>query len=72
MDSDEPADIAGLAREALGIDRLRPEPRQAAEAAANGRDVLAVLPTGGGETAIYQLDAGLLTAEPDPPEPPGP
>ena len=33
------------------------------EALAGGRDVLAVLPTGGGKSAIYEL-AGLLRAGP--------
>ena len=36
---------------------------RAAEALAGGRDVLAVLPTGGGKSAIYEL-AGLLRAGP--------
>ena len=47
------------ARERLGFERLRPGQEQAAAAAVAGRDVLAVLPTGGGKSAIYEL-AGLL------------
>ena len=50
--------IEELARERLGFDRLRPGQLRAAEALAGGRDVLAVLPTGGGKSAIYEL-AGL-------------
>jgi ATP-dependent DNA helicase RecQ len=55
--------IEELARERLGFDRLRPGQRPAVEALAGGRDVLAVLPTGGGKSAIYEL-AGLLTDGP--------
>jgi ATP-dependent DNA helicase RecQ len=55
--------IRQLARERLGFERLRPGQLQAVEAAVEGRDVLAVLPTGGGKSAIYEL-AGLLQAGP--------
>ncbi|HEY1343674.1 MAG TPA: DEAD/DEAH box helicase [Streptosporangiaceae bacterium] len=55
--------IEELARERLGFGRLRPGQRRAVEALAGGRDVLAVLPTGGGKSAIYEL-AGLLRAGP--------
>jgi len=55
--------IEELARERLGFDRLRPGQLRAAEALAGGRDVLAVLPTGGGKSAIYEL-AGMLRAGP--------
>jgi ATP-dependent DNA helicase RecQ len=51
--------IRELARERLGFERLRPGQEQAVAAAAAGRDVLAVLPTGGGKSAIYEL-AGML------------
>jgi ATP-dependent DNA helicase RecQ len=57
------AGIAELARDRLGFERLRPGQLRAAEALAAGRDVLAVLPTGGGKSAIYEL-AGLLRAGP--------
>jgi ATP-dependent DNA helicase RecQ len=59
----EAAGIHDLARERLGYERLRPGQEQAIAAAAAGRDVLAVLPTGGGKSAIYQL-AGLLRGGP--------
>ena len=52
--------IEKLARERLGFDRLRPGQRRAAEALAAGRDALAVLPTGGGKSAIYELGGLLL------------
>ena len=55
--------IETLARERLGFERLRPGQLPAAEALVSGRDVLAVLPTGAGKSAIYEL-AGLLRAGP--------
>ena len=57
------AAIEELARRRFGFDRLRPGQLRAVEALAAGRDVLAVLPTGGGKSAIYEL-AGLLLAGP--------
>ena len=57
------AAIEELARERLGFERLRPGQLRAVEALAGGRDVLAVLPTGGGKSAIYEL-AGMLRAGP--------
>ena len=55
--------IEGLARERLGFERLRPGQLRAVEALAGGRDVLAVLPTGAGKSAIYEL-AGMLLEGP--------
>src|SRR4051795_7515320 len=55
--------VRELARTRLGFERLRPGQEQAATAAAAGRDVLAVLPTGGGKSAIYEL-AALLRGGP--------
>ena len=55
--------VRELARDRFGFDRLRPGQLRAAAAAAEGRDVLAVLPTGGGKSAIYEL-AGLLLPGP--------
>jgi ATP-dependent DNA helicase RecQ len=49
--------ILALAREALGFRRLRPGQREAVKALLAGRDVLAVMPTGSGKSAIYQLAA---------------
>jgi ATP-dependent DNA helicase RecQ len=60
----EPADsIRELARERLGFAQVRPGQLRAAAAAAAGRDVLAVLPTGGGKSAIYEL-AGMIRTGP--------
>ena len=56
-------EIGRLARERLGFDRLRPGQGPAVEALVAGRDVLAVLPTGAGKSAIYEL-AGLLRPGP--------
>ena len=58
-----PKSIRGLARERLGFKRLRPGQLQAVSAAVEGRDVLAILPTGGGKSAIYEL-AGLMRQGP--------
>src|SRR4051794_16370530 len=52
--------IERVAREAFGWDELRPGQREAIEAALEGRDVLVVMSTGAGKSAIYQI-AGLLT-----------
>ena len=51
-------DLDTLAREVLGLAALHPAQRRAIEAVVAGRDVLAVLPTGSGKSAIYQV-AGL-------------
>ena len=55
--------IEELARDRLGFAQLRPGQLPAVKALAADRDVLAVLPTGGGKSAIYEL-AGLLRAGP--------
>jgi ATP-dependent DNA helicase RecQ len=53
------ADITALAREHLGFDALRPGQEESVRAVLDGQDTLAVLATGTGKTAIYQL-AGLI------------
>src|SRR5580692_678055 len=55
-----PAAIQALARERLGFERLRPGQERAVQVLAAGRDALAVLPTGGGKSAIYELGGLLL------------
>jgi ATP-dependent DNA helicase RecQ len=50
-------DVAELARTRLGFDGLRPGQEEAVRAVLGGRDVLAVMPTGSGKSAIYQLAA---------------
>jgi ATP-dependent DNA helicase RecQ len=55
-------DEAGLdaAQEELGLEQLRPGQDDAIRALADGHDVLAVMPTGFGKSAIYQLAGALL------------
>ncbi|MFC5263132.1 RecQ family ATP-dependent DNA helicase [Kribbella qitaiheensis] len=52
------SEIAALARDRLGFDALRPGQAESVRAVLEGQDTLAVLATGTGKTAIYQL-AGL-------------
>src|SRR3954466_15293931 len=47
--------IADVARDILGFHSLRPGQHEAVRAVLDGRDTLAVLPTGSGKSAIYQL-----------------
>jgi ATP-dependent DNA helicase RecQ len=54
------ARIERTAREILGFEALRPGQREAIESVLAGRDTLAVLSTGSGKSAIYQI-AGLLS-----------
>jgi len=61
--AESPDSIRELALERLGFAQLRPGQLRAAAAAAAGRDVLAVLPTGGGKSAIYEL-AGMIRTGP--------
>jgi ATP-dependent DNA helicase RecQ len=53
------ARIRDVARREFGWEHLKPGQLAAIEAALGGRDVLAVLPTGYGKSAIYQI-AGML------------
>ena len=53
-------DALGVARR-LGFERFRPGQEAAIRAVLEGRDVLAVVPTGGGKSAIYQIAGALLT-----------
>jgi ATP-dependent DNA helicase RecQ len=55
--------IRRAARDELGHERLRPGQAEAVNALLEGRDTLAVMPTGAGKSAIYQL-AGLLLGGP--------
>src|SRR5829696_1111655 len=51
---DRPA-IRAAARETLGHRALLPGQAEAVQAITGGRDTLALLPTGGGKSAVYQL-----------------
>ncbi|MFI5908978.1 RecQ family ATP-dependent DNA helicase [Dactylosporangium sp. NPDC051541] len=53
-------DLRRVAKESFGWERLRDEQLRAMEALMAGRDALAVLPTGAGKSAIYQVPAPLL------------
>jgi ATP-dependent DNA helicase RecQ len=53
-------ELRRIARERFGWERLRDEQLLAMEAVMAGRDALAVLPTGAGKSAIYQVPAPLL------------
>src|SRR3954453_14771177 len=49
-----------VAADAFGWHELRPDQLAAMECAMQSRDVLAVLPTGAGKSAIYQVPALLI------------
>ncbi len=63
IDASDRGAIQKLARRELGLDRLRPGQAPAIRGILEGRDVLAVMPTGSGKSAIYQL-AGQAIAGP--------
>ena len=50
-------DIANTLKAVFGYDSFRPEQEAIIEAHVAGRDVLAILPTGGGKSLCYQLPA---------------
>jgi ATP-dependent DNA helicase RecQ len=56
----EGASIDDVAADRLGIDRLRGGQRRAIAAAVEGRDVLAVMPTGYGKSAVYQAAGAII------------
>ncbi|MGE2714777.1 RecQ family ATP-dependent DNA helicase [Mycolicibacterium litorale] len=53
-------ELTSTARRVFGWEELHPEQLEAMEAILAGRDVVAVLPTGSGKSAIYQVPAVLL------------
>src|SRR5215213_83466 len=52
--------VERTAREVFGYERLRPGQHEAVEAVIGGRDMLAVMSTGYGKSAIYQIAAVLI------------
>ncbi|MGE5601859.1 MAG: RecQ family ATP-dependent DNA helicase [Nitrososphaerales archaeon] len=54
------AEIRRTAQDGLGFDKLRPGQQQVIEAVLAGRDTLAVMPTGSGKSAIYQIAGALI------------
>jgi ATP-dependent DNA helicase RecQ len=55
--------IREVARDVLGFDDFRPGQEKAMQEVVSGRDTLAVLPSGAGKTAVYQV-AGMLVDGP--------
>jgi ATP-dependent DNA helicase RecQ len=55
-----PPAIERVARDVFGFSELRPGQREAVEAIVSGRDTLAVMSTGYGKSAIYQIAAMLI------------
>ena len=51
------AESATLLRDIFGFDAFRPGQEEIVEAVAAGRDVLAIMPTGGGKSLCFQLPA---------------
>ncbi|MEB7502915.1 ATP-dependent DNA helicase RecQ [Arthrobacter koreensis] len=54
------ADLQRTASEVFGWEDFRPGQLEAMEAAVNGRDVICVMPTGAGKSAVYQVPAMAL------------
>src|SRR3954470_15637231 len=58
--TDQISELRRIAEETFGWSRLRADQVRAMEQVMAGHDVLAVLPTGAGKSAIYQVPALLL------------
>src|SRR3954470_9375092 len=52
--------VRAIVREKLEFEALRPGQKEALEAVLQGKDTLAVLPTGSGKSAIYQIAALMI------------
>ena len=55
-----PAQVEQVARRALGVEELRDGQRPSIDAVLRGHDVLSVMPTGSGKSAIYQVAGALI------------
>ena len=55
--AEPPGDLRHVLTHVFGIDRLRPLQDEAIEANLDGRDLVLVLPTGGGKSLCYQAPA---------------
>jgi ATP-dependent DNA helicase RecQ len=53
-------DPLGVLRDVFGFDSFRPGQREVIDAVLEGRDCIAVMPTGAGKSLTYQLPARLL------------
>ncbi|UQZ88388.1 DNA helicase RecQ [Deltaproteobacteria bacterium Smac51] len=52
--------VNGILADVFGFDSFRPHQREIVEALLSGRDVFAIMPTGGGKSLCYQLPARVL------------
>ncbi|MDQ6677219.1 MAG: DEAD/DEAH box helicase, partial [Acidobacteriota bacterium] len=52
--------VSSTAKETFGYEALRPGQQEAIDSILSGRDTIAILPTGAGKSAIYQIPAVLL------------
>ena len=60
MDQTLTATLDRVAREKFGYEKLRPAQEEVVRTLLDGHDVLAVMPTGSGKSAIYQIAGDLL------------
>ena len=58
--NNEPWQVHRIARECFGYESLRPGQEAAIQFILDGYDTLAVMPTGSGKSAIYQIAAALM------------
>jgi ATP-dependent DNA helicase RecQ len=58
--TDSAAELQRTLHERFGLERFRPGQREVIENVLKGRDVLCVMPTGGGKSLCYQLPAVIL------------
>ncbi len=59
--TESPADLERTLHDRFGLEQFRPGQREVIENVLQGRDVLCVMPTGGGKSLCYQLPAVVLS-----------